>query len=126
MADTDYLISIFPVERQRNFKKFALSLSRTRHLSRTICELFGNRIETRDIISGEHRLPACRSRQLAETGEMVSRENCVSKDVAGRAAGNYRLAACAPRKMSETLAQPGITAHVARDIWSCGSHNLEA
>jgi hypothetical protein len=29
---------------------------------------------------------------------MASLLNCVSKDIAGRAAGNYRLAACAPQK----------------------------
>jgi hypothetical protein len=48
-------------------------------------------------LSGEHRLPACRSRQLAETGEMRVTVNCACTDVAGRAAGNYRLAACAPQ-----------------------------
>ena len=47
--------------------------------------------------SGEHRLPACRSRQLAETGEMSVTGNYPCKDVAGRAACNYRLAACAPQ-----------------------------
>jgi hypothetical protein len=47
-------------------------------------------------ISGERRLPACRSRQLAETGKWRRLRIAYGKGVAGRAAGNYRLAACAP------------------------------
>src|SRR5437016_339814 len=47
-------------------------------------------------MSGEHRLPACSSRQLAEMPRAlfgrVSRAGC------RQAAGNYRLAACAPQK----------------------------
>src|SRR5947207_6342074 len=44
--------------------------------------------------SGEHRPPACRSRQLAETGQFrrYLRITC-AKGVAG----SYRLAACAPQ-----------------------------
>jgi hypothetical protein len=49
-------------------------------------------------LSGERRLPACRSRQLAAIRVIRCSFGAVRrKDVAGRAAGNYRLAACAPR-----------------------------
>src|SRR5205814_441629 len=47
--------------------------------------------------SGEHRLQACTSRQLAETGNWRHSSDCARKDVVGRAADNYRLAACAPQ-----------------------------
>jgi len=43
---------------------------------------------------------ACRDR------EMTSPENCMAKDVAGRAAGNYRLAACAPKKHARPETRP--------------------
>src|SRR4029077_7268398 len=50
-----------------------------------------------DVCTGERRLAACRSRQLAEVGEMSSPEDCAPKDVAGRAASNYTLTGCAPQ-----------------------------
>src|SRR5207248_1836230 len=56
------------------------------------------RVVQRIRVSGECRLPACRSRQLTETGKRRHFVKCARKDVAGRAAGNYRLAACAPQQ----------------------------
>ena len=67
-------------------------------------------------VSGERRLLACKSRQLAETGKLVPRSNRVRKDVAGRAVGNYRLAACAPQR--ERCVQARLTrdcAHLFRN-----------
>src|SRR4029077_7872366 len=58
-------------------------------------------------LSGERRLPACASRQLAETGKWRRLRNVCPKDVAGRAAGNYRLAACAPQKCTRPHSRSG-------------------
>jgi hypothetical protein len=44
--------------------------------------------------SGERRLPACRSRQLAEIGITASPQSRMCEGVVGRAADNDRLAAC--------------------------------
>ncbi len=48
-------------------------------------------------ISGERRLLACTSRQLAETGDSSRIRRHRVSNVAGRVAGNYRLAAYAPQ-----------------------------
>src|SRR5205823_3925877 len=58
--------------------------------------------------SGERRLLACRTRQLAETETRRHFRIACLKIVAGRATGNYRLAACAPQKprASKTSSPP--------------------
>src|SRR5712691_12913795 len=50
----------------------------------------------RALNSGEHRLPACSIRPLAECP--CSRQDKVVKLVSRQAAANYRPAACAPQK----------------------------
>ena len=49
-----------------------------------------------DSDSGEHALPACKSRQLGET-RIRDHHNNTRKNIAGKAAGNCRLAACVPQ-----------------------------
>ena len=49
------------------------------------------------LCAGESRLPACRSRQLAETGNCRDVFELRATDVGGRAAANDRPAACAPQ-----------------------------
>src|SRR6266481_6953384 len=72
--------------------------------------------------AGERRLPACRSRQLAETGKWIRVRSCVAQDVAGRAAGNYRLAACAPQKHARDVRYPiGVAESVATCSCNAGS-----